>query len=124
MLQEHIAFNVEDPTGVAGWYCEHLGLKKVAGSGDVYFIADDSGHGILEIYKHPEAPVPDYASMNPMALHVAFVSADVDADEARLIAAGAVKYGETIREGGNVIAMLRDPWGLPIQLASREKPML
>ena len=81
MLQEHIAFNVADPAGVAGWYCEHLGLKKVAGSGDAYFIADDSGHGILEIYKHPEAPVPDYASMNPMALHVAFVSADVDADE-------------------------------------------
>ena len=52
-----------------------------------------------------------------MALHIAFVSKDVDADEAKLIAAGATKYGETIREYGNTIAMLRDPWGLAIQLA-------
>lgn len=124
MLQEHIAFNVADPVALADWYCLHLGLVKVGGSGEAFFLADDSGHGILEIYKHPEAPVPDYFSVHPMALHIAFVSEDVDADEARLVAAGAVKYGETVREPGIVIAMLRDPWGIAIQLAKRDKPML
>lgn len=124
MLQEHIAFNVGEPVALADWYCQHLGLVKVGGSGEAFFLADDSGHGVLEIYNNPAAPVPDYFSIHPMALHVAFVSTDVDADEARLIAAGAVKFGETIREGGNVIAMLRDPWGLAIQLAKREKPFI
>ena len=27
MRLEHIAFNVEDPAGLAAWYCEHLGMR-------------------------------------------------------------------------------------------------
>jgi hypothetical protein len=38
MLQEHIAFNVGEPVAVAGWYCEHLGLVKVAGSGEAFLL--------------------------------------------------------------------------------------
>ena len=124
MLQEHIAINVKDPAAMADWYGKHLGLKVVRDTGQAYFIADDSGHGIIEIYNNPADEVPDYANMNPLLLHIAFVSEDVDADEARLIAAGATKHGETIREAGDTIAMLRDPWGLAIQLAKRKNPML
>jgi glyoxylase I family protein len=124
MRQEHIAFNVAEPVALADWYIKHLGLKKVGGSGEAFFLADDCGHGVLEIYKNSDAPVPDYFEIHPMALHIAFVSEDVDADEARLIAAGATKFGDTIREDGNTIAMLRGPWGIAIQLAKRDKPFI
>jgi glyoxylase I family protein len=124
MLQEHIAFNVVDPAGFVDWYCTHLGLKVVKDAGAAFFIADDSGHGILEVYHNPDAEVMDYANMDPLLVHIAFVSEDVDADEARLIAAGATKYKETIRQGGDTVAILRDPWGLAIQLAKRDVPMI
>ncbi|MBW8014586.1 MAG: VOC family protein [Planctomycetes bacterium] len=124
MLQEHIAFNVEEPAAMVDWYCTHLGLAVVKDTGAAFFIADDSGHGILEIYNNPAAEVPDYANMDPLLVHIAFVSEDVDADEARLIAAGATKYKETIREGGDTVSILRDPWGLAIQLCKRGTPMV
>jgi glyoxylase I family protein len=127
MKMEHIGFNVKEPKAVAKWYVENLGLKVVKQGGPPtygHFLADSSGQGILEFYCNTRAPIPDYASMDPVTLHVALVSDEVRADRKRLIDAGAAPEGEaTVTPEGDELAMVRDPWGLAIQLAKRRKPM-
>jgi len=124
---EHTAFNVEFPALMARWYTEHLGLTIVRRSVDapyVHFLSDDSGTIMMEIYGNRDAPQPDYRRMDPAELHLAFVSGDVTADAARLRAAGASVVAETHTINGDTFAMLRDPWGLPIQLVRRAAPMI
>lgn len=80
---------------------------------------------MLEIYNNPKVNTPDYASMDPLLLHVAFICPDVTATVDRLLAAGAslVSGPETL-DSGDQLVMLRDPRGLAIQLANRSKPMV
>lgn len=122
MKIEHIAFNVADPVAVAAWYVEHLGLKIVRHipvPTQTHFLADDAGETALEIYCNPPEQVPDYATMNPLLFHIAFVSKNPADDSARLIAAGASWVDEiNIPDGGHLV-MLRDPWGLALQLCKR-----
>ena len=124
---EHIAINVADPVAVADWYVLHLGLHVVRkGPGPVFghFLADSAGKVVLEIY-HQNAPVPDYAALDPFVFHIAFISPDVDADRARLISVGGKIEGEVNRAAnGDVLAFVRDPWGITIQLARRATPLL
>ena len=54
--------------------------------------------------------------MEPALLHVALVCNDVAAAADRLIAAGAVLVRGREFLGEDEVAMLRDPWGLAIQL--------
>lgn len=128
MKIEHIAFNVAEPLEMARWYVEHLGFtvkRRVMESPWAHFLADDSGTVMLEIYGNPEVPVPEYAGTNPMVLHLALVSPDVEADVRRLTAAGATQVGDYLRApNGDVLAMLRDPWGFCLQLAHRAEPMI
>jgi catechol 2,3-dioxygenase-like lactoylglutathione lyase family enzyme len=125
---EHFGYSVADPAAVADWYVEHLGFQ-VRRSADepaaVRFLADGSGKVMVEIYSNPKVAPPDYASMDPLLLHVALVCEDVPAERQRLIAAGATPVGGVDRlANGDVLAMLRDPWGLAIQLARRGRPMV
>ena len=127
MQIEHLAYQVHNPTEVAAWYGKHCGLtisRKLGGKPDAHFLADDTGRVLLEIYNNPAIDLPDYAAMNPLYLHLAFVSFDVPADVARLVEAGAsiVDKPFTI-PGGDNLAMLRDPWGFAIQLCHRAEPM-
>ena len=128
MKIEHVAFNVKDPAGMAKWYGENLGMRIVReGPPPVSgrFLADSTGSTVLEVYHNPPEAVPDYASMDPLLFHIAFCTDDVEATRDKLIAAGATPVGEVSRtESGDVIAMLRDPWGLPIQFVQRVKPMV
>lgn len=122
MRVEHVAFNVADPPAVAAWYREHLGLSVVRhlpGPTQTHFLADDGGHSIIEIYHNPPGEVPDYAAMNPLLLHLAFVSENPDQDRARLVAAGASFMDEIHLPDGSHLVMLRDPWGLALQLCKR-----
>ena len=80
MKVEHIAFNVEHPKEMAEWYCAHLGLQVVKQTESAFFLADESGHGILEIYNNPPDSVPGYCAMDPLQLHVAFLSDDLRLD--------------------------------------------
>jgi len=125
---EHVAFQVAEPAAAARWYAETLGFTiKRAESASPFgqFLADDSGTVMLEFYRNPRLPVPDYAAMDPVLLHVALVADDVRATRERLIAAGARPEGDvTVNAGGDELAMLRDPWGLPIQLVRRREPMI
>jgi len=125
---EHVAINVEDPVAMAKWYCENLGMKIVRkGPPPVngHFISDAGGNMMLEIYHNPPDAVPDYASMDPLLLHIAFTVDDVKGICLKLVAAGATVATEvTTTDAGDQLAMLRDPWGVPIQFLKRAQPML
>ena len=118
---EHIGMNVEDPAAMAGWYCEHLGMKVVKQlHARNFFIADESGNGVIEIYYNPNADIRDYRKIEPLVFHIAFTSKDAHADAARLTAAGATLMGDVkATPEGDVMAFLKDPWGVSIQLAQR-----
>lgn len=124
---EHIALNVKDPVGMVKWYCENLQMvvdKKGPPPVNAHFICDSGRNIMLEVYNNPPDAVPDYASMDPLLFHIAFMVDDVEQIRSKLIAAGATPIGDTITtEGGDIIATLRDPWGVPIQFAKRAKPM-
>jgi glyoxylase I family protein len=125
---EHTAFQVEDPVALARWYVTHLGLtvKRSQSEGAFgQFLADDGDAVMLEFYRNSRVSVPDYRSQDPLVLHIAFWADDVAATRTRLIAAGATAESEVQEtETGDVLAMLRDPWGLPLQLVHRRVPML
>ena len=127
MKLEHFAINVAEPFAVAAWYEEHLGLtaaRALPTRPFTHFLADDSGTILLEIYCNPPDQVPDYAAMDPLLVHLAFVSADPAADRDRLVAAGATLVSEAVLPDGDHLVMLRDPWGLALQLCKRAQPML
>ena len=127
MKLEHFAFNVVDPIATAAWYVKHLGMEIVRQMADApytHFLADSSGKVLLEIYNNPPDQVPPYAEMDPLLLHIAFVSVDPEADKAALVDAGATYVEELRFDDGSHLVMLRDPWGLPLQLCKRGKPML
>ena len=128
MKIEHVAFVVQDPAAAAKWYAGNLGFtikRSMDESPFTHFLADESGRVMIEIYRQPHLRVPDYRDTDPMMLHLALVSEDVEADRKRWMAAGATPVGEaTHLDNGDVLAMLRDPWGFAIQLVQREKPMV
>lgn len=127
MKLEHVALQVADPVAVARWYEEQLGMRVVRtgdAPGHARFLADDAGASVLELYAGT-LPVPQYGEMDPALLHVAFAAEDVPAARARLIAAGAVAVGDVVvTPAGDQFAMLRDPWGLALQLARRARPLV
>jgi catechol 2,3-dioxygenase-like lactoylglutathione lyase family enzyme len=125
---EHVAFQVQDPQTVARWYVQHLGLvvkRSQLASPFGQFLADSAGVVMLEFYQFPQLPVPDYRSMDPMLLHIAYWTDNIDETRARLIAAGATPHSDVqTNDAGDVLTMLRDPWGLPLQLVHRAEPLL
>ena len=128
MKIEHAAFQVADPPAVAQWYVAHLGLtvkRQQHASPWGCFLADDGDAVMLEFYNNPRVGVPDYAGIDPLVLHLAFKAADVAATRARLLAAGATAVGEiAVTEAGDTVAMLRDPWGMAVQLVMRRNEMI
>ncbi len=128
MRVEHIAFIVDDPNAVSKWYCDNLGMRQVRQGPRPFFmtfLADEGDNVMFEIYDNPDVKTPDYFAQDPMVLHLAFYSDDVEGERARLIEAGATAVGDVFhREDGDVLAMLRDPWGLAVQVLSRKERML
>ena len=127
MKLEHFALNVEEPLTMAQWYVDNLGLKIVKQSTTapyMTFLADDSGRIMIEIYTNPTDEVPPYRQMNPLLVHLAFVSENPGTDKDRLLAAGATLESDQKLEDGSHLIMLRDPWGLALQLCKRATPML
>jgi glyoxylase I family protein len=125
MKFEHFALNVEDARASAQWYVDHLGLKVARSRSDApftTFLADDTGRVIFELYSNTAAPVPDYASTHPLCFHIAFVADDPNATRMRLLAAGASPAYEETLPDGSFLVMIRDPWGVPLQLVRRVTP--
>ena len=130
MRIEHVALNVPDPVAMAEWYATNLGMKVARESGPPVngsFLADSSGSVLVEIYRNENAPVPDYAATDPLVLHLAFVAEDIRAERDRLVAAGATLVTDAPEKptpGEDEVVMLRDPWGVPVQLVRRAEPMV
>jgi catechol 2,3-dioxygenase-like lactoylglutathione lyase family enzyme len=124
---EHVAYQMKDPAAAAEWYVANLGMKVVRSGGPpghARFLADSSGATVLEIYSNPKVGVPDYASTDPLLLHVAFLVPDVKAGHDRLIAAGGKREGGVTKtDAGDDMAFVRDPWGFPLQLIKRVRPL-
>lgn len=124
---EHVALNVADPAAMAAWYVKNLGMRIVRQSAVapyIHFLADAAGRSVIEVYSNDADPFPDYASMHPLRLHVAFATSDPDGSRAALEAAGATFVDEMKRDDGTRLVMLRDPWGLALQLCKRPEPLL
>jgi glyoxylase I family protein len=125
MKLEHIAFNVSDPVALADWYVAHFGLcvlRHLPEPNQTHFLGD-SADTVLEVYCNPPDQVPDYRSMDPLLFHLAFTSADPQADAERLVAAGATVVGEVRPDEGSLLIMMRDPWGIAFQLCRRSRPL-
>ena len=125
MVFEHFAVNVSDIASVVEWYVSNLGLKARISEKDppyVTFLEDSGGRVVIEFYQRVDAPAIDYSAVNPLSFHVAFVSAEAEQDKNRLVGSGATFEVEVKLEDGTHIVMLRDPWGMPLQLCQRANP--
>ena len=125
MKFEHFALNVPDVRAQAKWYVQHLGFT-IARQRDeapfMHFLADETGRIIVELYSNPKAAIPDYAAAHPLLFHIAVVAPDAKAECARLENAGAKLFLEEPQPDGSLLIMMRDPWGVPLQLCQRTKP--
>lgn len=127
MNLEHAAINVPNPIEFAQWLVDHLGMRIVAASKEapyMHFVTDDMG-SMIELYNNPIAPMPNYEEINPFNLHFAFSSSDIEADSARLQAAGARLHAPiSTTAAGDKLVFLRAPNGVTIQFVQRKKPMI
>lgn len=127
MKFEHFALNVSDAPAASLWYEENLGLKvvkKMTESPFMTFLADDSGTVMIEIYSNPKGETLDFATLHPLAVHLALVSTDPNGDRDRLVEAGAKVISDDILADGSQLVMLKDPWGVALQLCKRALPMI
>ncbi|MBC7366105.1 MAG: VOC family protein [Undibacterium sp.] len=125
MKFEHFALNVPDPRAMAAWYVDHVGFTIARRRDDApftHFLADDTGRVTIELYHSPAAVVPDYAAAHPLCFHFALHTTAARAEHARLVAAGATLFLEESLPDGSLLIMLRDPWGIPLQLCQRTRP--
>jgi catechol 2,3-dioxygenase-like lactoylglutathione lyase family enzyme len=125
MKFEHYALNVPDVRPMARWYVEYLGFKVARQREDApytRFLADDTGRVIVELYTNPTAPITAFTTQHPLVFHFALVAMDARAECRRLEQAGAKLFLEEPQADGSMLIMMRDPWGVPIQLCQRAKP--
>ena len=122
MKFEHFALNVADARSMSRWYAEHLGfkiLRQTEAAPYTHFLADESGRVVLELYSNTAAAMPDYRLAHPLVFHVAVVADEARAEQTRLVAAGATLFQVDSLPDGSLLVMLRDPWGVPLQLCQR-----
>lgn len=123
MRIEHIAFQVPNPAAMADWYTKHFGFVVKRGSDvgvPVRFLADDSGQVILELYNNSSLPMPNYFEMNPLTMHIALECPNHEETVKNLVADKATLVtAQSISPSGDTLSMLRDPWGIPLQLVKR-----
>ncbi|GAA5222040.1 VOC family protein [Membranihabitans marinus] len=127
MKIEHFALNVPEPLALVQWYVAHLGLS-VQSSMDsppyMHFLMDDSGQVMVEVYRRTDADILDFNELNPLTVHLAFVSDDPSADKERLLNAGATEISDDVLADGSRLVMLKDPWGVALQLCKRAVPKI
>lgn len=128
MKLEHVALNVKQPQEMAAWYAKNLEMKIVRADTTppyVHFLADKAGQSMIELYNHTKVNIPDYSTVDPLVLHLAFNVGDVEATRDRLVAAGAVPATDiTTYPTGDKMIFLRDPWQITIQLIRRVKNLI
>ena len=126
MRFEHFGINVPDSRAMADWWVKNLDMRVIRqseGPAWMRFLADATGRVVMEIYTNPLAAIPNYPEQNPLILHVAFAVEDAGVAIERLVAAGATLVSDEPSQHGR-LAMLRDPWGVVVQICQRAVPML
>jgi catechol 2,3-dioxygenase-like lactoylglutathione lyase family enzyme len=127
MVFEHFALNVENPIAVAKWYVDNCEMTIVKGSDKppfAHFIADKTGRLAVEIYKNDSAEIINFRSKHPLEFHFAFMVKNAEEIKKKLLTAGATIEEELHLKDGSHLVMLRDPFGLPLQLCQRGVPMM
>lgn len=127
MIFEHFALNIQKPLEFVEWYTSNCGMKiakSMITPPFTHFLTDSSGRTVIEIYSNSSAKIADYNIMHPLEFHFAFTVDNVDEVKEKLISTGA-KLVEDVRLGdGSHLVMLRDPFGIPLQLCKRAKPLV
>jgi catechol 2,3-dioxygenase-like lactoylglutathione lyase family enzyme len=127
MQFEHFGINVPDAAAMAEWYVKNCGMKVIRAipqANQTHFLADEKGRVMMEIYTNPKSAVPDRSAEHPLRFHFAFAVLDPAALKDKLVAAGASVFEELKMDDGSHLIMMRDPWGVPLQLCKRAKPMV
>ena len=124
MKIEHIGVLVKAPVSMGNWYSEHLKLEILRQLGTdedgVTFLKDTESGTVLEFARLPEIRVTDFSAFDPLQLHIAIECDDPIGMSEALEQVGAVVVGESARaEGANERMLVKDPWGITIQLINR-----
>jgi glyoxylase I family protein len=127
MKIEHIGLCIENPISAAEWWVANLGfrfLRKLGtDAGGAAFIADHQGT-VLEFAKLEEVPSLDLGKLEFIQLHFALECQDTMEEARRLEKVGAILVGESPRNAyKNEKLIIKDPWGICIQLIHREDPL-
>jgi len=124
---EHFALNVQSPASIAEWYVENLGMKIVFQDPKppfMTFLADETDRVVVELYSNPAAKIPDYANQHHLEFHFAFKTKEAESLKSKLMTEGCSFVEEVKKEDGSHLIMLRDPWGLALQLCQRATPLV
>ncbi|MBC8872516.1 MAG: VOC family protein [Planctomycetes bacterium] len=128
MIQfEHFALNVEQPHEIADWYVRTLGcqvLLKMEAEPHTVFLADANGRVFWELYKNSKAQMSRVCHGDPAVFHVAVAVDDLDEVKSKVWEAGGTFVEEVRTDSGSVLLMMRDPWGIALQLCSRVPPFV
>ncbi len=122
---EHIAFLLPNPGKAVEWYCSNLDMKIVnKGKGSI-FVTDSARNIMLEFLINNEVKPLNFRKINVLSLHIAFHTKNAEMLKKKLIGNDAtVESDLTTTDSGDKIMILRDPWGIPIQLVERKNPIL
>jgi catechol 2,3-dioxygenase-like lactoylglutathione lyase family enzyme len=127
MTFEHFAINVSKPVEMGKWYVDNCEMKIVR-SMDNYpytrFLTDKAGKVMMEIYSNTSARILDFKNQHPLEFHFALTVDDPVKVKEKLMSAGATYEEEVRMDDGSHLIMLRDPFGIPLQLCKRGKPMI
>jgi catechol-2,3-dioxygenase len=121
MVFEHFAINAENIQEVVSWYVTDVGLEIVKGKKEppfLTFLADSSGKVIMELYHRPDEVTTDFVNKHPLAFHVAFVSENTEKIK-EITKRGCFFCRGSRERRREPLVMLRDPWGMPLQLCQR-----
>jgi catechol 2,3-dioxygenase-like lactoylglutathione lyase family enzyme len=124
---EHLAVAVDDPAAFAAWYEGNLGCAQIREAVDdqgqpTRFLRLPGGQMLLEVLRD-QALASGFAGISFRRLHLAFHVDDVATTLRALVAAGATMEAKPITTpAGDELAMVRDPWGMPVQLVRRNRP--
>ena len=124
---EHFGLNVPDAKAMADWYVKYCNMKIVRAlpkANQTHFLADEKGRVMMEIYTNPASAIPDHSTEHPLRFHFAFAVSEPAALKEKLVLAGASVVEELRLDDGSHLIMMRDPWGVPLQLCKRGNPMV
>lgn len=125
MKFEHFGINVPRPQEMAAWYVRHFNMSIVRAMNNetfTHFLADVSGRVVMELYANNTVEIPDYSKQHPLRFHFAFEVDDPEKFSESIIDDGATFFEEQKTNDGSHLMMLRDPWGIPLQICRRGKP--